>query len=111
MADNDTNIAPPTSVEGTWSVTIHGPTGPQETTLELNTDGGVLGGVQSALGQVEKIVEITYDNATGDIRWINKVKKPLPLTLEFRGVAEGKHISGKVKAGIMGSFPFTANRH
>ena len=111
MADKDTNMAAPASVEGAWSVTIHGPTGPQETTLELNTADGVLGGIQSAMGQVEKIVEIAYDNTTGDIKWINKVKKPLPLTLEFRGVAEGTTMSGKVKAGIMGSFPFTATKN
>jgi hypothetical protein len=111
MTDKDTNgvaSTVPASVEGTWSVTIHGPTGPQETTLELNTASGELGGVQSALGQIETIHEITYDNASGDIRWVNKVKKPLPLTLEFRGAVEGTTISGKVKAGMMGSFPFTA---
>lgn len=111
MAVNETNNAAPASVEGTWSVTIHGPTGPQETTLDLNTTDGVLGGVQSAMGQIEKIHEITYDSASGAIMWINKVKKPLPLTLEFRGVVEGKNISGKVKAGIMGSFPFTATKN
>jgi len=110
MTVSDSNAAP-ASVEGTWSVTIHGPTGPQETTLDLNTTDGALGGVQSALGQIEKIHEITYDIASGDIRWINKVKKPLPLTLEFRGVVEGTNISGKVKAGIMGSFPFTATKN
>lgn len=111
MANNDTNTAAPVSVDGIWSVTIHGPTGPQETTLDLNTADGVLGGVQSALGQVEKIVSITYDNGTGDIVWVNKVKKPLPLSLEFRGVVEGPNMSGKVKAGIMGSFPFTATKN
>jgi len=108
MTTADNSAAAPASVEGIWSVTIHGPTGPQETTLELNTADGVLGGVQSALGQIEKIHEISYDNASGDIRWVNKIKKPLPLSLEFKGNVEGGTISGKVKAGIMGSFPFTA---
>ena len=98
MAENNTA---PASVDGTWSVTIHGPTGPQETKLELSTADGVLGGVQSAMGQIEKILDITYDNKTGDIMWINKVKKPLPLTLEFRGSAEGVTMSGKVKAGLI----------
>jgi hypothetical protein len=110
MTANDTNIAP-ASVDGTWSVTIHGPTGPQETVLELTSDNGVLGGVQSSLGQVEKINEISYDSAGGAIRWVNKIKKPLPLSLEFTGVVEGRTISGKVKAGIMGSFPFTATKN
>jgi hypothetical protein len=112
MAESNTSAtAAPASVEGTWNVTIHGPTGPQQTTLDLSVTDGVLGGVQSALGQVEKILEISYDSNSGDIRWINKVKKPLPLTLEFTGSVEGRTISGKVKAGVMGSFPFTATRN
>ncbi len=95
------------SVEGAWKVTIHGPTGPQETSLDLKTTDGMLGGTQSSLDQVETIDEIAYDNTNGAIKWINKIKKPLPLTLRFEGVVEGNTLSGKVVAGIMGSFPFT----
>jgi hypothetical protein len=95
------------AVEGTWTVTIHGPTGPQETSLDLNRNDGVLGGTQSSLGQVETINEISYDSASGAIVWVNKIKKPLPLTLRFEGVVEGLTMSGKVSTGIMGSFPFT----
>jgi 4-carboxymuconolactone decarboxylase len=95
------------SVEGTWTVTIHGPTGPQETSLDLSRSDGVLGGTQSAMGQVERIVEITYDSATGELIWVNKIKKPLPMTLRFQGMVEGDTMSGKVSTAIMGSFPFT----
>jgi carbon-monoxide dehydrogenase large subunit len=98
------------AVEGTWAVTIHGPTGPQETILELNSTDGTLGGSQSAMGQVEKIVEISWNSATGDLMWVNKIKKPLPLSLKFQGQVEGSTMSGKVATGIMGSFPFTAVR-
>ncbi|MDR3417158.1 MAG: hypothetical protein P4L83_13320 [Nevskia sp.] len=97
----------PVSVEGKWTVTIHGPTGPQETSLEVQTVDGVLGGTQSSLGQVEMIDQITYDGASGEVIWVNKIKKPLPLTLRFQGVVEGNTMSGKVAAGFMGSFPFT----
>jgi len=96
------------TIEGTWKVTIHGPTGPQETTLELSTTDGVLGGTQSAMGQVERLEDVTYDGASGEIAWVNKIKKPLPLTLKFQGVIEDEAMSGKVNASIMGSFPFTA---
>lgn len=111
MTANDSSKAPPGSIDGTWRVTIHGPTGPQETSLELNSNGGVLEGVQSAMGQVEKVFEISYDAKNGEIVWINKIKKPLPIKLEFRGVVDGTLMSGKVKAGIMGSFPFTATKN
>lgn len=102
------NVGPPASVEGTWTVTIHGPTGPQETTLILKVENGVLGGTQSALGQVETVREIDYDNRSGKLSWVNKISKPLPLKLQFSGVVEGNSMNGKIKASIMGSFPFTA---
>jgi len=102
------NAAAPASVEGQWTVTIHGPTGPQETSLHLHMVDGALGGTQSSLGQVEAINQIAYDSASGELVWVNKIKKPLPLTLKFSGLVEGTTMSGKVSTGIMGSFPFTA---
>ena len=114
MTSNDaSSFAPPAgagappSVEGSWAVTIHGPTGPQETSLDLTMTGGILGGTQSSLGQVEAINEIVYDPGTGELTWVNKIKKPLPLTLRFQGVVEGSTMSGKVSTGIMGAFSFT----
>lgn len=105
------NAGPPASIEGVWTVTIYGPTGPQETTLELSLVNGALGGTQAALGQVEKVDEIVYDSRTGKVSWVNKISKPLPLKLKFDGVVEGGSMNGKIKASIMGSFPFTAVRH
>ncbi|MDP9139215.1 MAG: cytochrome P450 [Pseudomonadota bacterium] len=102
---------PPLSIAGVWTVTIYGPTGPQDTTLELSLVNGVLGGTQAALGQVEKVDEIAYDSRTGKVSWINKISKPLPLKLKFDGVVEGGAMNGKIKASIMGSFPFTGVRH
>lgn len=97
-------------IDGKWSVIIHGPTGPQETTLELKTVDGVLTGTQSAMGQVETATDLSFDPTNGELAWVNKIKKPLPITLKFQGVVEGNNISGKVNAAIMGSFPFTAVR-
>ncbi|MGC1510753.1 hypothetical protein [Ketobacter sp.] len=105
--ENNSDINIPESVIGVWSVTIHGPTGPQETTLELKDNNGELIGTQSAMGQVEDLLDLSYDSGNGEIAWINKIKKPLPLSLKFRGVVEGDSISGHVNAAIMGKFPFT----
>lgn len=96
------------ALDGVWNVIIHGPTGPQETVLTLETVNGVLTGTQSAMGQVEEATELTHNDTKGTLSWVNKIKKPLPITLRFAGEIEGKEISGKVNAGIMGSFPFTA---
>lgn len=97
-------------IEGSWKVTIHGPTGPQETVLELKTVDGVLTGTQSAMGQLEVASKLSYDSVSGELSWVNKIKKPLPITLKFKGTVEGNTISGKVNAAIMGSFPFTAEK-
>lgn len=108
MPNDQTSTSLSTALDGTWNVTIHGPTGPQETVLELKTVDGVLTGTQSAMGQVEEASELTFDPEAGKISWTNKIKKPLPISLGFEGDVEGTTISGKVKAGIMGTFPFTA---
>lgn len=107
----ETNTVPNiATIDGKWSVTIHGPTGPQETTLDLKTVNGVLTGTQSAMGQVEEATSLSFDTETGELAWINKIKKPLPITLKFQGTVEGNTMSGKVNAAIMGSFPFTATK-
>ena len=112
MSNNsESSTEVPASVAGSWSVTIHGPTGPQETTLTLSHEGGTVSGTQSAMDQVEEIIDASYDSNTGDIAWFNKIKKPLPLTLKFGGVVEGNTISGHVNAAIMGKFPFTGTKH
>lgn len=95
-------------LDGTWKVIIHGPTGPQETTLELKTIDGVLTGTQSAMGQQEVATDLSFDPGSSTLSWVNKITQPLPLTLTFSGTVEGTHISGKVNAAIMGSFAFTA---
>jgi hypothetical protein len=34
----------------------------------------------------------------------------MPLTLDFAGTVDGDKLSGSVKAGAFGSFPFTGSR-
>lgn len=105
-ADETGSAGAPASVDGEWQVTVKGPTGPMDSSLALKTIDGVLGGTQSGEGETNDIDEITYDG--GEILWINKIKKPMKMKLQFKGRVEGLTISGKVKAGFMGSFPFTA---
>lgn len=97
----------PSSIDGVWTVTIVGPTGPMPSTLTLTTNNGALEGFQSGDGESSDIDEITYDNVTGNVFWINKIKKPLKIKLQFKGKVENGAMSGKVKVGFMGSFPFT----
>ncbi|MFV8816855.1 cytochrome P450 [Haliea sp. E17] len=101
---------PPASIEGRWNVTIKGPTGPMPSELYLAATNGVLGGEQSGDGTTTVIEGIDYDAASGAVRWVNKVTKPMKLKLEFTGQVEGNTMTGKVKAGFMGSYPFTGQK-
>jgi 2,4-diaminopentanoate dehydrogenase len=95
------------SVEGTWKVTIKGPTGPQETLLVLAREGGVLTGTQSAQGVSQPISDCTFDG--NKLSWRNQLSKPMKLKLQFSCVIDDTNtMSGKVSTGMMGSFPFTA---
>ncbi len=100
--------AAPASIDGEWEVTIKGPTGPMASSLLLETVDGALQGSQSGEGETNEIDEVTYE--AGRILWINTIRKPMKLTLKFQGTVAGDTMSGKVKAGFMGSFPFTAVR-
>ncbi len=100
----------PQSIEGAWSVTVKGPTGAMDSTLELTTGSEGLGGTQTGDGTSTDIQEIHYEPETGKVQWINKISKPMKMTLTFNGSVEGNRMSGKVKAGFMGSFPFTGEK-
>ena len=45
-----------------------------------------------------------------DVSWSAKITSPMPMTLDFTGTVEGDKISGSVKAGAFGSFPFSGTR-
>ena len=93
------------SVEGKWKVTIKGPTGPQATILVLERAGEALTGTQSGQGSVSEISEAKFEGS--NLFWVNHVTKPMKMKLEFSAVVDGNQMSGKVKAGFMGSYPFT----
>jgi cytochrome P450 len=97
--------AAPAAVEGSWKVTVKGPTGPQASTLELVRKGEEWSGNQTGQGVTTAVSEIKVDG--NNIRWVNHVTKPMKLKVEFTGVIDGTQMSGKCKAGFMGSYPFT----
>jgi hypothetical protein len=44
------------------------------------------------------------------LSWSASITSPMPMTLEFTGTVEGDELSGSVKAGAFGSFPFSGGR-
>jgi hypothetical protein len=41
---------------------------------------------------------------------VNNTTKPMKLKVEFTGEVNGDQMSGKVKTGFMGTFPFTGTK-
>ncbi len=93
------------SVEGKWTVTIKSPMGPMESIVVLQSVNGALTGTQSGQGATSEISEAKVDG--GNIYWVNHATTPMKMKLEFSAAIEGNQMTGKVKAGMMGSFPFT----
>lgn len=96
------------ALAGEWKVTVKGPTGPMATTLELKYENGVITGTQSGQGQSSDIEGFEFND--GKVSWINNVTKPMKMKTTFNGEVEGDTMSGKVKAGFMGSFPFEGTK-
>ena len=96
------------SVDGTWNVVVKSPMGDQPSTLTLKADGGSLTGTASAQGNTNPIANGKADG--NNISWSNSITTPFPMTLEFNGTVDGDNLSGSVKAGSFGSFPFSGKR-
>ena len=97
---------PSTVIAGKWQITIKGPTGPKQTTLVLEQANSAWTGSQSGDGNTSPISDARIDG--NNIYWVNHTPKPMKLKCEFKGVIDGAQMTGKVKAGFMGSYAFTA---
>jgi len=95
----------PVDLEGSWNITVKGPTGPMPTVLTLKREGNGWSGTQSGEGATSPILEFKTDGKA--VSWQNKVTSPMKLTVTFTGERSGNTISGKAKAGFMGAYPFT----
>jgi hypothetical protein len=96
------------AIDGKWEIVINSPLGAQKATLDLKADGVTLTGSQHAAqgsGPLEN-GKIDGDN----LSWSAKITSPMPMTLEFAGTVDGDKLSGSVKAGSFGSFPFNGAR-
>lgn len=93
---------------GNWALTIQSPQGVQNNQLSIVADGeGFKGELRSSMGQVP----VTDGKIDGDkASWTAKMSQPMPITLEFSATVSGDTLSGQVKAGGFGAFPFSGAR-
>jgi hypothetical protein len=96
------------AVDGKWEIVINSPLGAQKAQLDIATNGSALTGTQQAAQGSGPLENGKVEGNT--VSWSAKISSPMPLTLDFTGTVEGDKLSGSVKAGSFGSFPFTGNR-
>ena len=96
------------AVDGKWEIVINSPLGAQKATLDLKADGASLTGSQQAAQGSGPLENGKVDG--NNLSWSAKITSPMPMTLEFAGTGDGDKLSGSVKAGSFGSFPFTGAR-
>lgn len=99
----------PVTLEGKWTLKMKGPAGPVAGTTVFETINGALLGTQSfGPGMTEPITEVRVDGDT--IIWVSHIKKPMKMKLEFTGQRKGGEMSGRVKAGFVGTYSFTGRK-
>lgn len=77
-------------------------------TLLIQRSGHVLSGTVSGQGLSSPMGDLKVEG--NELSWTNHVTKPMKMKLQCSGVIEGRNISGKVKAGFMGTYPFFGSR-
>jgi hypothetical protein len=96
------------SIDGDWKIIIKSPMGDQPSTLSFKAEGGALTGTQTGQGATTQIAD---GSVNGDaLAWAASVTAPFPMKLEFTGTVSGDSLSGNVKAGAFGVFPFSGAR-
>jgi len=96
------------AVDGKWEIVINSPMGAQKASLDIATNGTALTGTQQAAQGSGPLENGKVDGNA--VSWSAKITSPMPLTLDFTGTVDGDKLSGSVKAGAFGSFPFSGNR-
>ena len=96
------------AVDGNWNISMQTPMGERKSLLALKSAGGDLTGTQGAEGNSTDIFDGSVKG--NDVAWKIKIVNPMPLTLEFTGTVDGNSISGRVSAGMIGSWTFAGTR-
>ena len=99
------------SVHGDYNIIITTPNGPVESQASVDVDGHAMTGEMHAGGQTTHITDGHFDG--GEVSWKAHVSEPANMDLHFSGHCQDdvcSVITGEVKAGDLGSFPFKGTR-
>lgn len=117
MAENDAAIADSTSLDksaqtsvfdGDWDISIATPVGKMQVKLSISTNNGMIHGKAT---QGNETVEFLNPALQDDrLTWLLRISKPLRLNLKFEVTADGDHMTGVAKAGMLPASKLTGRR-
>ncbi len=97
------------SVDGTYNIEIDSPMGKQESKLTFKTTGNKLSGtMESPFGTTNFSDGTVKDDG---VSWSMEISSPVGnMKLDCKGKVTASDISGEVKAGDFGTYPFKGKR-
>lgn len=98
------------NVGGTYDFVANTPMGEQTGTFTVvpSEDGdSFTGQLSGGMGSMD-VEDGVIDGDT--LTWKMKMGMPMPMTLDCEATVDGDAVSGTIKAGIMGSMKFTAQK-
>ncbi|MGW5546807.1 hypothetical protein [Streptomyces sp. NPDC003998] len=94
--------------DGTWSITIASPIGPQHGTVDVKQNGAALSGTATAMGST---VDIENGRLEGDrAQFTINMVRPMPMKMDFDLIIDGHALTGGTVAGNFGRMAVTGQR-
>ncbi|WP_248927586.1 DJ-1/PfpI family protein [Paenibacillus hamazuiensis] len=94
--------------DGDWDTTIATPVGKLQVKLSISTSNGMIQGKATQGSEtVELLNPVLQDNK---LAWSLQITKPMRLNLKFEVAADGDHMTGIAKAGMLPASKLTGKR-
>lgn len=94
--------------DGDWDTTIATPVGKLQVKLSISTSNGTIQGKATQGDEtVEFLNPVLQDNK---LTWSLRITKPMRLNLKFEVAADGDHMTGIAKAGVLPASKLTGKR-
>ncbi len=94
--------------DGDWDTTIATPVGKLQVKLSISTSNGML---QGKATQGDETVEFMNPELQDNkLTWSLRITKPMRLNLKFEVAADGDHMTGIAKAGVLPASKLTGKR-
>lgn len=94
--------------DGDWDTIIATPVGKMQVKLSISTSNGM---IQGKATQGDETVEFISPALQDDkLTWSLRIAKPMRLNLKFEVAAEGDHMTGVAKAGLLPASKVTGTR-